>query len=65
LRSSLITFTAVTIVLLASTSSGAIPDPDPLYSPAEHVAVRYPFGAASSPVDHVPGEDWLPARRAG
>lgn len=61
----LITATA-TIVVGTLAPSAAMPDPDRLgYAPEQPTITAFPFDAGSTPLRHVAGNDWLPARRWG
>lgn len=59
---------AVTATIVGGTlaPSAAMPDPDRLgYATERATTIAFPFDAGSTPVRHVDGNDWLPARRWG
>lgn len=66
LRSACSTLT-LTVCVVAATPAVAIPIPEPdIYvSDTRPVETDKPSGHRRFPLVHLPGQDWLPARRAG
>ena len=65
MNTTLITVIAASVLLGAGSPVVAIPDHGPRSTAPSPVAVSYPFDAGSAALDHVAGQDWLPARRLG